>query len=61
MIQEWKTERYGQDSCEDPERILTTMSIAELDFADHAARNLYSKWYKRLGPLYDRRRRFDED
>lgn len=61
MIQEWKTERYGQDSCEDPERILSTMSIAELDFADHAARNLYRSGYKRLGPLYDRRRRFDED
>ncbi|KAF2120382.1 ankyrin repeat-containing domain protein [Lophiotrema nucula] len=50
MIQNWKTERFGAEDCEDPDVIIKTMTDDELKFASDAAKIEYEKWlenYKR--------------
>jgi ankyrin repeat protein len=44
VIQEWKTEKYGQDDCEDARHILESMTFDELFFKSTEAKAEYVEW-----------------
>jgi hypothetical protein len=54
IVQDWRTEKHGKESCESIESVLQTMSLQELDFADATACQRHgtrreSSDYKNLG------------